>query len=169
MPTLGRVDHVALSVTDLARSQAFYTDVLGFVPLVGFGDLQVLLHEPTGLQLSLVQHTGAGGEAFDEHRPGLDHLAFSAASRSELVEWSVRLEAAGVVVAPIQDRPFGHHLNFRDPDGIALELLVPHELLAADGPASRPRGRGRHRRVTRSTRADSGASTGSRTPTSTLR
>lgn len=27
---------------------------------------------------------------------------------------------------PIQDMPLGHHLNFADPDGIALEFQAPN-------------------------------------------
>lgn len=30
---------------------------------------------------------------------------------------------------PIRDMEMGYHLNFRDPDGIALELSAPNELL----------------------------------------
>ena len=41
------------------------------------------------------------------------------------------LHAAGVPCAPIQDMPLGHHLNFTDPDGIALELQAPNAVYAA--------------------------------------
>lgn len=45
-------------------------------------------------------------------------------SREELVQWQERLAAAGVEYTPIRDVPLGHHLSFRDPDGIALELTA---------------------------------------------
>jgi hypothetical protein len=32
------------------------------------------------------------------------------------------------IYTPIRDMELGHHLNFRDPDGIALELDAPNEL-----------------------------------------
>jgi glyoxylase I family protein len=33
-----------------------------------------------------------------------------------------------VSYTPIRDMEMGYHLNFRDPDGIALELDAPNEL-----------------------------------------
>ena len=62
---------------------------------------------------------------------GLDHLGLAVASRAELVEWERRLQSAGVPCSPIQDLPLGHHLNFTDPDGIALELQAPNAVYAA--------------------------------------
>ena len=32
---------------------------------------------------------------------------------------------------PIQDMPLGYHLNFKDPDGIALEFQAPNDIYAA--------------------------------------
>lgn len=55
----------------------------------------------------------------------------TAASREELQEWERRFDAAGVTYTPIRDMEFGFHLNFRDPDGIALELSAPNEILLA--------------------------------------
>ena len=45
--------------------------------------------------------------------------------------WEERFRAAGVVFTPVRDMPFGSHLNFRDPDGIALEFCVANELYEA--------------------------------------
>ncbi len=56
---------------------------------------------------------------FTELKTGLDHLGFTATSRTELVEWEQKLDALGVVYTPIRDMEFGYHLNFRDPDNIA--------------------------------------------------
>jgi hypothetical protein len=36
-----------------------------------------------------------------------------------------------VTYTPIRDMEFGYHLNFRDPDDIALELSAPNELMLA--------------------------------------
>ena len=62
---------------------------------------------------------------------GLDHLGFTANSRAELVEWESKLDALGVVYTPIRDMEFGHHLNFRDPDNIALEISASNEIAAS--------------------------------------
>jgi len=34
-----------------------------------------------------------------------------------------------VSYTPIRDLPFGHHLNFRDPDDIPWELYVPSQFI----------------------------------------
>ncbi len=49
-------------------------------------------------------------------------------SREDLVDWERRLDALGVEYTPIRDVQFGAHLNFRDPDHIALELTTSKEI-----------------------------------------
>lgn len=132
MPTFAGIDHLSLSVTDLDVSERFYTGVLDFLPVVDFGDARVLLHRSTGFTLSLVRHPNGARTPFTELDPGLDHVGLISSSRDELVEWERRFEAAGVVYTPIRDMPFGSHLNFRDPDGIPLEFMVPDAVLTAD-------------------------------------
>lgn len=131
MPTFAGVDHVALTVTDLDRSERFYTEVLGFRRVLDLGHGRITIHEATGFTIALMRHRGAAGGAFTELTTGLDHLGFAAASRDELVQWEHRLREAGVPFTPIRDMPLGHHLNFRDPDGIALELHAPNAVYAA--------------------------------------
>lgn len=122
MPSFAGVDHASLSVTDLDRSERFYTDLLGLFRLADFGTARILLHRPTSFLLALVHHDIGHGNRFTELHTGLDHLGFAVSSREELVEWEHHLEAVGVEYTPIRDMEFGAHLNFRDPDHIALEL-----------------------------------------------
>lgn len=129
MPDFTGVDHASLSVTDLDRSERFYTDVLGLLRLADFGTARILLHRPTSFVLALVRHDAAYGDPFSELRTGLDHLGFGVNSREELVAWERRLEMLGVEYTPIRDMEFGAHLNFRDPDDIALELSTSNEIL----------------------------------------
>ena len=63
MPTFSGVDHFSLSVTDLDRSETFYTTILGFMRLMDFGDARALLHRPTGLDRP--------GSASRRHRRGV--------------------------------------------------------------------------------------------------
>lgn len=128
---LGGVDHFALTVTDLDVSQRFYTEVLGFLALLDFGHGRVCMHKPTGLTIALMQHPGSSGAPFTELNTGMDHIGFEVGSRVELVRWEERLRAAGVTYSAIQDTPLGHHLNFRDPDGIALEISASSTAYAA--------------------------------------
>lgn len=59
---------------------------------------------------------------------GLDHLGLVASSREEFEAWKRRFDEHGVSYTPIRDTETGHHLNFRDPDGIALEFGAPTDL-----------------------------------------
>jgi catechol 2,3-dioxygenase-like lactoylglutathione lyase family enzyme len=129
MVTFAGVDHVSLSVTDLEASERFYTTLFGFVVVLDVGYGRICMHPATGFILALVKHPDAHGGAFTELHTGMDHLGFAAASREELEEWERRFDEHGVTYTPIRDMEMGHHLNFRDPDGIALELSASNELL----------------------------------------
>jgi len=126
--TMPAITHVAVTVTDLAASEAWYTKVLGVKPV---------LDEDTGPFRHVVYLLGntafglhgfpdlASTDRFNERTPGLDHLAFGVASRDELAEWAARLDELGVAHGDIVDASYGSGLSFRDPDNIALEVFAP--------------------------------------------
>lgn len=128
MPDLIGISHVALTVTDLDRSKGWYSDVLGWQMLYegeGEGTRFCLGVLPgTNLFFGLRQHAGGSGDRFDEGQTGLDHLAFATPSRAALEGWEAALADRGVEFTPTQDADYGHVLNFRDPDNIALELFA---------------------------------------------
>ena len=128
MVAFAGVSHVAFTVTDLVVSQRFYTTVLDFVPVLDVGYGRICMHPGTGFTIGLIRHVGARGERFSELTTGLDHLGLTASSRAELEAWERRFERYGVSHTPIRDMELGWHLNFRAPDGIALELDAPNEL-----------------------------------------
>jgi glyoxylase I family protein len=134
---VGQVDHVALTVTDLEVSERFYTEVLGFVVVMGIPDGRICMQPATGFVLTLLAHQGAHGGRFSELRTGLDHLGLAATSRAELERWERHFDTHGVTYTPIRDEAFGSHLNFRDPDGIALELSSSNDLMLAAQAAMR--------------------------------
>jgi glyoxylase I family protein len=72
-----------------------------------------------------LSHPGAAGDRFDEHRTGLDHVAFACRDRDELRTWVARLDELGIVHGGIKDAHYGSGVSFRDPDGIALEFFAP--------------------------------------------
>lgn len=129
MPGFGRVDHASLSVTDLDRSHPFYTEVLGFVMLMDLGDTRLYFHERTGFVLGLHRHDESGDRPFSEMNTGLDHISF-AVNREDLAAWEKRFDAMGVTYTPVREMEFGSHLNFRDPDNIALEFFAADEAVA---------------------------------------
>lgn len=126
--TVPAITHVAVTVSDLAASEAWYTNVLGVEPV---------LDEDTGPFRHIVYQLGntllglhgfpdlASDEPFEERRPGLDHIAFGCASRHELAGWAARLDELGIARGEIVDASYGSGLSFRDPDNVALELFAP--------------------------------------------
>ena len=141
---IGLVNHVRVAVTDVERSKAFYTEVLGFA--VGLDGppppddanyeavadaLQggvVLTHEGMlfGLRPTDADRTQAG-DRFDPFRVGLDHISFTVPARSDLDAAIKLFDERGVPHGPIRElAAFGlAFLAFFDPDGIALELTAP--------------------------------------------
>ena len=131
MPQFSGINHFALTVRDLDVSERFYCDLLGFMLVLDLGYGRLCLHRPSGFSIALLHPDGADDAEFSPLHAGLDHLGLAAASRDELVQWEQRLRAADVPYTPIQDMPLGYHLNFKDPDGIALEFQAPNDIYAA--------------------------------------
>jgi catechol-2,3-dioxygenase len=124
--------HVTLSVRDHDRSVRWYQDILGFEPATTQTSKDwtrtLCLHPGSGTILVLQQHSANGGEKFDERRAGLDHLALGVTGRSALAAWQERLTALEVSYTPITETGRGGlAVNFRDPDGIAIELFCRAE------------------------------------------
>ena len=117
------LSHVAIRVTDVARSRRFYADVLGF-PAVFEEDDTVLFQ--VGASLLAVRGGApetAQSDRFDPFRVGLDHVAFAVDDAEQLNEMQRALDQAGVPNEGVQDDPpAARALVFYDPDGIALEL-----------------------------------------------
>ena len=130
-PSFSGVDHVAFSVSDLDTSQRFYTEVLDFVVVMDVGYARICMHPRTGFVLTMAAHESGRGGSFSELNTGLDHIGFTATSREELERWERHFDEHAVVYTPIRDEQFGSHLNFRDPDNIALEFSSSNELMIA--------------------------------------
>jgi glyoxylase I family protein len=140
----GSIHHLRLAVTDVDRSKAFYTEVLGFDVAIDeppplddehhdalVDSLQggvILSHQGMFIGLRPVDDARAtAGDRFDPFRVGLDHISFTVPSRADLDEAIRLLDERGVEHGPIRELvPLGiSFLAFFDPDGIALELTAP--------------------------------------------
>lgn len=123
--------HAAVTVTDLARSTRWYGALLGADPVLDEDETTGGFHHTVfalggGQLFGLHTHPGAAsGEAFDERRTGLDHLAFACADRAELETWAARLDELGIEHGGVVDAHYGSGVSFRDPDNIALEFFAP--------------------------------------------
>ena len=131
-----RASHVRLTVTDIARSRAFYDQVFALpvafeIPAdadeeirqqLGFLYGGVIYH--LGTSLLGLRPVAPGSDRFDEDRVGLDHLSFSVADRDALHAAAARLHELGVPRGDVKDIGIALLLEFRDPDGIALELYA---------------------------------------------
>jgi catechol 2,3-dioxygenase-like lactoylglutathione lyase family enzyme len=122
---LERLDHFGIEVSDLARAERFYTEVLGLSVVTHLGD-QVLL-DCGGQNLALfgVARPPVAPEerqARISHPLGRGHHAFRV-SRADFAAARERLAEAGVESARPID--WGDHdcVYFLDPDGNLLELV----------------------------------------------
>lgn len=131
--------HVRITVTDIARSKAFYDQVFGWPVAI---DASASVDEP-GVKESPEQFYGGavyltpqgtlfglrpvGSATFDSTHTGLDHVSFAVASRDDLATAAKGLGEAGITHGEIIDLPAAGLaiLSFQDPDDINVELTAP--------------------------------------------
>ncbi len=129
MPEVTGIHHVALTVTDVEASAAWYQDLLGVIEVMAGSDeivsFKVMADPASGTIFGLRQYPKGSGDGFDEFRTGLDHLAFGVSSEDELAAWEAELEIRGIEYTPAVNTPIGKVIVFRDPDNIQLEFWLP--------------------------------------------
>ena len=130
--------HVRLTVTDIERSRAFYDAVFGFQVAYELpADADAATTQALGFLYGGVIYSFGGGllglrpvapdgDRFSENRSGLDHLSFTVAALADLETAIGVLDGLGVEHGQVKDLGGVSILEFRDPDGIALELAAPN-------------------------------------------
>jgi catechol 2,3-dioxygenase-like lactoylglutathione lyase family enzyme len=124
------VHHFRLTVSDVARTVKFYTEVLGFKKLMDLNPGAFLSNGSVGLGIGPhpFPERALEKDRFDENRIGLDHMSFAVPSRAAL-DHAVRvLDRNGISHSEIRDlgEAFGICIVvFRDPDNIQLEVSGP--------------------------------------------
>jgi glyoxylase I family protein len=127
MTSFPTISHVALTVSDLARSVPWYQRLFDAKPVLDedTGPFRHVVWAVGSTLVGLHQFPDGPSEGFDEHHVGLDHVAFGCSDRGELEQWEARLNELGVRHGGIVDSGYGSGLSFRDPDNIALEFFAP--------------------------------------------
>ena len=110
------INHITLSVTDVARSFSFYTDVLGCRPVARWNHGAYLVAGNDWLCLSLDPETRSGP------LPEYSHIALSV-DAGDLAKMSERILQAGTRRWK-ENTSEGGSLYVLDPDGHKLELHV---------------------------------------------
>jgi catechol 2,3-dioxygenase-like lactoylglutathione lyase family enzyme len=130
-PALARTVETAVYVSDLARSRAFYGDLLGADLLLDTPRLLAL--SVGGQSVLLLFQRGAttepletpGGVVPPHGASGVQHFAFAIAAEA-LDEWRGYLTRAGVEIeSEVRWPRGGTSLYLRDPDNHSVELITP--------------------------------------------
>jgi glyoxylase I family protein len=122
------VEHIDVTVNDLARSTAFYDKVM---PALGFkrlpdNDRNNIRWANAHMSFAIRPATERG--EFNRYRVGFHHLAFKAKSRAAIDEFHRFLmrENLPILDAPAEYPQYGanyYAVFFADPDGMKLELV----------------------------------------------
>ena len=133
---LRKIGHVVLMVTDLKRSIAFYTGVLGFKVSDIYGEDMM----PGGMVFMRLNpdHHGValiGGAPGPSQTHELHHMAFEVGSLDEVFRARKHLRESGATIVFDGRRRAGVQIavEFRDPDGHRLEIYWGLDRVAADG------------------------------------
>jgi glyoxylase I family protein len=135
--TRGSLNHLALTVSDLARSSQFYDRVLGFmgyarveVPAATQQSMKTRLHAWAGPNGSVTLRPAKGesaGKAHDSNAPGLNHVAFNADNRADVekLHGLLREMRAEILDPPTEYAYFPGYfaVYFTDPDGFKIEYV----------------------------------------------
>jgi catechol 2,3-dioxygenase len=118
-----RIGHIHLKVSDLERSLAFYTGVLGFELTQRYGRQAVFVsaggyHHHIGLNT----WESKGGSPPLAGTTGLYHFAILHPTRAALADALRRLMAAGIPLDGASDHGVSEALYLRDPDDNGIEL-----------------------------------------------
>jgi glyoxylase I family protein len=132
----GSISYIALTVSDLDRSTAFYNKVFEFI---GFKRVEVPESIQQAMKTRLKAWVGPGYsisirpskaesayKLHDRNAPGFNHMAFTAEDRSDVEKMYELLKQMGATIldAPAEYpySPGYFALYFTDPDGLKLEF-----------------------------------------------
>ncbi len=113
------IGRLALTVADLARSLAFYQEVLGFA-LLQEADGYAILGAVTTPLLAL--HEQQGAQPAPPNATGLYHFAILLPTRADLARALLHLVESGYPLGGASDHLVSEALYLSDPDGNGIEI-----------------------------------------------
>lgn len=114
-----KLDHLVILVSDLDRCLPFYDKLL---PLLGLRKQRDhVFKTDEGIFLDF-RTAGEPERGYFRFAPGLNHLAFTAADKAEIMAVSDAMRAAGFAVPEIQRFEDGSALFLSDSDGMRVEI-----------------------------------------------
>lgn len=139
MIEINGIAHIFVTVSDFARSRAFYARLLpalGMKPVLDGDGFYYCVGGRTafGIRPCAPEHRG---QRFEQSRVGLHHVCFRARERADVDRaYELLRELGGNIVHPPEDGSWArgyYSVLFEDPDGIRLEVNhVPGKGLLAD-------------------------------------
>jgi glyoxylase I family protein len=128
MPEVIGIDHIYISVSDLARAGAFYDRVMS---ILGFRKNAFTIDGNAHIQyfnrhFGYVLRPAKAKSAHDSYAPGLHHLCFRVEDAADLDETASKLRAAGINASGPrlypEYAPDYHATFFNDPAGLRLDI-----------------------------------------------
>jgi len=129
MPEVTGIDHIYFSVSDMARSEAFYDTVL--VQVLGFRKNRFTLAGDPHVQFynrhfGIVLRPARAATAHNPYAAGLHHFCLRVDSVADVVATAQALQAAGIAATDAAQwpdyAPDYWATFFTDPDGLRLEV-----------------------------------------------
>ncbi len=129
MPSVVGIDHLVLSVGDIARSRDFYNRLLGFLGFRRKYDYADMTGWSNGKTLFWIATADAQGRKrkYRKGDIGFHHYAFELASRDDVDALGAFLQENGVTVLDPPGEYYGRNyyaVYFADPDGMKLEGMI---------------------------------------------
>ncbi len=123
LPEKTRIGHIALGVTSLAESLAFWKDLLGFRAEVPERAKVALLFPAEGKEwIVSLREDATLPQAFG--KTGLFHLAIRLPSRADLGRLLAHLSGAGISLEGLSDHGVSEALYLKAPDGFGVKFYV---------------------------------------------
>ena len=128
MPQVTGIDHVYISVGDLARAETFYDRVMS---ILGFRKNTFTIDGDPHVQyfnrhFGFALRPARNASPHNPYSPGLHHLCLRVDSPQDVADAAKDLQAGGIEASPPklypEYAPDYHATFFRDPDGLRLEV-----------------------------------------------